>query len=301
MTRFFFRLFCLVSLGLSLISFAEQPIPRLSGRVVDQVGLLSNTEQHTLELQLDRLEKKEGSQVAILIVSTTAPETIEQFSIRVVEEWKLGRKGVDDGVLILIAKDDRMMRIEVGYGLEGAITDYDATIIREQYMTPQFKQGDYYEGIVEAVDLLTTLIEGEELPAPEVTYEISGSGNKSQVPMLTIIACFLMPVFIVLGHLIKKKPLRLILPVVMFLMIFLTSGFIGMGIVMAIMVLFGVYAHGGSTHSGGSSGRYYGGSGGYRGGFGGGSSSGGYGGGFGGGGFSGGGGGFGGGGSSGGW
>ena len=293
MTRFFFRLFCLITLGISIAAFSDQPIPELSGRVVDETGLLTRAEQNTLELKLDRLERDQGSQVAVLIVNSTKPESIAQYSIRVAEQWKLGRADVDDGILLLIAKDDRKFRIEVGYGLEGAVTDYDSKIILDQYMMPQFKSGNYYDGITQAVDLLTILIKGEDLPAPETTYGPSNAVNsESQIPVLTMIACFLMPVFIVLGHLVKKKPLRLIFPVIMFALIYFSSGLIGLGVVMSAFVLIGVYAAGqGGLGGGGSSRRHYGG------GFGGGSSSGG----FGGGGFSGGGGGFGGGGASGGW
>src|SRR5664280_2661346 len=104
-------------------AFADVAVPPLTGRVVDQTGTLSSGDIATLTQTLKDLEARKGSQVAVLIVPTTAPETIEQYSIRVAEAWKIGRKKIDDGALLVIAKDDHKLRIEVGYGLEGALND----------------------------------------------------------------------------------------------------------------------------------------------------------------------------------
>lgn len=145
---------------------AELAVPPLAARVTDQTSTLKPDERAALEAKLAAFEAKKGSQVAVLVVPSTQPEAIEQYSIRVVDAWKLGRKGVDDGVLLLVAKDDRRLRIEVGRGLEGVIPDASARRIIAEYITPRFKQGDYYGGILAGVDRVLGAIEGEPLPAP---------------------------------------------------------------------------------------------------------------------------------------
>lgn len=142
-------------------------IPDLTSRVTDLTQTLSVEQKTALEAKLQVFEQKKGSQIAVLIVPTTQPEDIAQYSIRVVDKWKLGREKVDDGVLVLVAKDDHKMRIEVGYGLEGAIPDLYAKRIISEQMAPKFKQGDFAGGISDAVDRLIGLVEGEVLPAPE--------------------------------------------------------------------------------------------------------------------------------------
>ena len=149
----------------ALAALAE--IPDLSARVTDVTGTLSSAEKSQIEAKLSAFEQKKGSQIAVLIVPTTQPEDIAQYSIRVVEKWKIGREKVDDGVLVLLAKDDRKMRIEVGYGLEGAIPDLYAKRIISEVMAPKFKQGDFGGGLSDGVDKLIGLVDGEALPAPE--------------------------------------------------------------------------------------------------------------------------------------
>ncbi|HEU4708440.1 MAG TPA: YgcG family protein [Methylophilaceae bacterium] len=160
----------LLALSLSALaaddSSAEAPIPPLSQRVTDLTGTLSQEQQAALESRLAQFEQQKGSQIAILIVPTTQPEAIEQYSIRVVDQWRLGRKGVDDGILILVAKNDRKVRIEVGYGLEGVIPDAIANRIVEETLVPHFRQGDFYGGLNQAVAQLIGLITGEPLPEP---------------------------------------------------------------------------------------------------------------------------------------
>lgn len=141
-------------------------IPALESRVTDLTQTLSPAEQNQLEAKLANFEQQKGSQIAVLIVPTTQPEDIAQYSIRVAESWKIGREKQDDGILVLIAKSDKKMRIEVGYGLEGAIPDLIAKRIISEVMAPSFKQGDFYGGINNAVDKLMGLIEGEKLPPP---------------------------------------------------------------------------------------------------------------------------------------
>lgn len=168
----------------SLLGFAadEVAVPQLQQRVTDLTQTLSADQQAALEAKLAQFEQQKGSQIAILLVPTTQPEAIEQYSIRVVEAWKLGRKGVDDGVLILVAKDDRKMRIEVGYGLEGIVPDSIASQIIREAMQPRFKQGDFYGGLDAAVGMLIARISGEPLPEPELRASSGDWGDL--VPML---------------------------------------------------------------------------------------------------------------------
>src|ERR1700744_188973 len=147
-------------------AFADVAVPPLTGQVVDQTGTLSSGDVASLTQTLKDLEAKKGSQVAVLIVPTTAPETIEQYSIRVAEAWKIGRRKIDDGALLMVAKDDHKIRIEVGYGLEGALTDVTARRIIDEIITPKFRSGDFAGGISAGVDRIVGVINGEPLPAP---------------------------------------------------------------------------------------------------------------------------------------
>ncbi len=146
---------------------ADVAVPPLTGRVVDQTATLSSGDVATLTQTLKDLEARKGSQIAVLIVPTTEPESIEQFSIRVAEAWKIGRKKIDDGALLVVAKNDRRLRIEVGYGLEGALTDATTRRIIDEDITPKFKSGDFAGGISAGVDRMIRVIDGEKLPAPE--------------------------------------------------------------------------------------------------------------------------------------
>src|SRR5690606_35868192 len=152
--------------GLAAPAAAQQPVPALSGRVVDTTGTLDAAQGAALEAQLAAIEERHGSQVAVLVVPTTDPEPIEAYAIRVAEQWKLGRADVDDGVLLLVAMQDRRMRIEVGYGLEGAIPDAIARRIIAEQMAPRFRAGDFAGGIGAAVDAIDRAIAGEGLPPP---------------------------------------------------------------------------------------------------------------------------------------
>jgi uncharacterized protein len=143
-----------------------QPIPALTARVTDLTGSLDAQQKQTLESELATLEQRKGAQVAVLIVPTTQPEDIAQYAIRVFDQWKLGRKNIDDGVLLIVAKEDRRVRIEVARGLEAAIPDAAAARIIREYVTPRFRAGDWFGGIHDATGALTKLIDGEELPPP---------------------------------------------------------------------------------------------------------------------------------------
>jgi uncharacterized protein len=148
-------------------AFADVAVPPLTGRVVDQTATLSSDQKASLEQKLKSFEERKGSQVAVLIVPTTEPETIEQYSIRVAEQWKIGRKKVDDGAILVVAKDDRKLRIEVGYGLEGALTDLTSKRIIDEEIVPKFRTGDFAGGISAGVDRMLRVIDGEPLPAPK--------------------------------------------------------------------------------------------------------------------------------------
>src|SRR5204863_5482843 len=131
---------------LSLLAWAVD-VPPLKSRVSDLTGTLNAQQRASLEQTLAEFEARKGAQLALLIVPTTQPETVEQYAVRVEETWKLGRKGIDDGVLLVVAKDDRKLWIEVGYGLEGVLPDATAKRIIEEEIVPRFKQGDYYGGV----------------------------------------------------------------------------------------------------------------------------------------------------------
>ncbi len=158
-------------------------IPELSSRVTDLTQTLSSVQEAQLENKLAAFEAKKGSQIAVLIVPSTQPEDIAQYSIRVVEKWKIGREKSDDGVLLLVAKDDRKLRIEVGYGLEGAIPDLYAKRIISEVISPKFKQGDFYGGLDAGVDTLIGLVDGEPLPEPASTQS-NGLGLMDMLPLV---------------------------------------------------------------------------------------------------------------------
>ena len=158
------------ALALLLLAAAAQgevPIPPLKSHVTDLTATLSADQRNTLEGELVSLESRKGSQVAVLMVPTVQPESIEQYATRAYDQWKLGRKGVDDGVLLVIAKNDRKLRIEVGYGLEGKIPDAIAKRIIDKNIVPHFKRGDFYGGIHAGTDRIVRLVAGEVLPAPK--------------------------------------------------------------------------------------------------------------------------------------
>ncbi|TRW89496.1 TPM domain-containing protein [Candidatus Methylobacter oryzae] len=149
-----------------LEAWAVVGVPELSSRVTDLTGTLSAGQVSELENKLAAFEAKKGSQIAVLIVPTTQPKDIAEFGIEVADLAQIGRRGIDDGVILIVAKDDRKLRLEVGYGLEGVIPDAVAKRIIAETITPHFKEGDYVGGINAGVDQLMTLIEGEALPAP---------------------------------------------------------------------------------------------------------------------------------------
>jgi uncharacterized protein len=173
---------------------AQPPVPPLEQRVTDLTGTLSAEQRAALETKLEAFEAETGSQIAVLMLPTTQPETIEQYGIRVAEEWQIGRGGVDDGVVLLVAKDDRRLRIEVGYGLEGAVPDALARRIIAERIVPRFYEDDYAGGVDAGAEALMALIRGEGLPAPAAPQN-QAPDAWGAVPLLLMLAAVLAPMF----------------------------------------------------------------------------------------------------------
>ena len=272
---------------LPLCVWAQVAVPPLKARVTDLTSTLTREQTASLEQMLQAFEARKGTQIAVLMVRSSAPEAIEQYALRVAEQWKVGRKNVDDGAILVVAKEDRALRIEVGYGLEGALNDATANRIIREAIVPRFREGDFYGGINAGVDRMIRVIDGEPLPEPAKAAPQVEGGFLQMLPVLFILA------------LVGGSVLRAVLG--RFLGALAAGGAVGalawfLAGTLAVALLAGVAGFFFTLVGGGGAGRRYGGfPGGFPGGFGGG------GGGFGGGGFRGGGGSFGGGGASGRW
>ena len=179
--------FFLLALGLA---WAQVAVPPLTARVTDQTGTLTREQQAGLERMLQEFEARKGTQIAVLMVPTTAPEAIEQYALRVGEQWKIGRTKVDDGAILVVAKDDRALRIEVGYGLEGALNDATASRIIREVIVPRFREGDFYGGINAGLDRMMRVIDGEPLPAPARGSPAADGGFMQTLPVLLVAALF---------------------------------------------------------------------------------------------------------------
>jgi len=170
-TLWVFMLACLLAAGIPTPAQAQlKEVPPLAGHVTDEAGMLDADQHQRLEAVLTDYEAKTGSQIAVLLVKSTEPEAIEQFGIRVADAWKLGRKGVDDGVLLMVARDNpsslRRLRIEAGRGVQGVLTDAQSKRILQDTIAPYFRQEHYYEGLVAGVGAIATLLNQEKFPAP---------------------------------------------------------------------------------------------------------------------------------------
>jgi len=173
----------------ALSAWAQVAVPPLKTRVTDLTATLTREQQAGLERMLQEFEARKGSQVAVLMVPTTAPEAIEQYALRVAEQWKVGRKKVDDGAILVVAKDERALRIEVGYGLEGVLNDATASRIIREIIVPRFREGDFYGGINAGLDRMIRLIDGEPLPEPARTSAPAAQGGWMQLlPVLLVVA-----------------------------------------------------------------------------------------------------------------
>jgi uncharacterized protein len=169
-----------------VLASSQVPVPALAAHVTDLTGTLSAQVASNIDNRLAAFEAQKGSQIAVLIVPTTQPEEIEQFGIRVAEQWKLGRRNVDDGAILIVAKNDRRVRIEVGRGLEGALTDATSNRIIDEDITPRFKQGDFDGGIQAGVDRMIRVVSGEPLPPPPDQQWQRGRGLGHLLPLLLV-------------------------------------------------------------------------------------------------------------------
>ena len=202
-------LFAVVLLVSPLASRADEAaVPKLTRHVTDLTGTLTTEQVAQLDARLVALEKAKGSQVVVLMVPTTQPDDLESYSLKVAEANKVGRGGPDDGVLVLLAKNDRRVRIEVGYGLEGALPDAIASRIIREYMAPKLRANDYYGGIDEALNAITQIVQGEALPAPVTPDESHerrrGGGGSLLLPLIFG--------FIFLRGILGRAPLGLRMP-----------------------------------------------------------------------------------------
>ncbi len=260
-----------LALFCSWSAIAQIAVPALSGRVVDQTGTLNRDQKAALEQTLQAFEARKGSQVAVLLVPTTEPETIEQFSLRVAEQWKLGRKKVDDGALLIVAKNDRTLRIEVGYGLEGALSDLVAKRIVSDVIVPRFKQQDFAGGISAGVDQMIRVIDGEALPAPAARPASRPAGGfadlEQYAPVLFVLA---MVAGGVLRMVLGRFPGALVTGGLVAVLAWFLVGVISVSLIAGLIALVVTLA-GGGRGVGGSGGGSYGGGGSSSGGFGGGS------------------------------
>lgn len=296
-TRFFAALALLLGLCSGAYAQALQPIPALTARVIDTTGTLDATQQQALEAKLEAFEKARGAQVVVLMVPTTLPEDIVDYTQRVGDLWKIGRKGVGDGLLLVVAKNDRKVRIATAKTLEGAIPDLAARQIIDRAITPKFRQNDFAGGLNAAADQIMARISGENLPLPEAENTAGGNAAGFQWTDLAVFLFFAVPIGArLLSGVLGRKFAALATggAVGVIAWFFTASLFIG-GVAAVVGMVFALFASLAPIARSGRSGGWGGG------GWGGGSSGGSWGGGGGGGFSSGGGGNFGGGGASGGW
>jgi uncharacterized protein len=278
-----------ICLNWSLPVWAELTVPQPIAPVIDQTSFLTSEEVQNLNNELLTFHQKTGSQIAVLIVSQTDPETPFDYGMRVLNQWKLGRKGIDDGVLLLLVPEDKKTQILVGRGLEGSIPDAYAKRILEDILRPLLKEDKRFEGILAATQQMQRLIEGEKLPPPRPAAGLMNSLSGEDLIFIAMMALFVQGILTsIFGRFLGSSITGALAGGVA-----LTLGFealLALGIAFGITILsLFLKSHGISTANGRFGGGLGGGWSGGGGGFGGG------------GGWSGGGGGFGGGGASGGW
>ncbi|HEY9198235.1 MAG TPA: TPM domain-containing protein, partial [Gammaproteobacteria bacterium] len=255
-------LLLLLCLLLPLALRAEIPVPPLQARVTDLTGTLTQAQSVALEQHLAQFEARKGSQIAVLIVPTTQPETIEQYGLRVAEQWKLGRADADDGALLLIAKDDRALRIEVGYGLEGALSDAVAKRIIAETIVPRFQEGDFHGGVLAGVMQMENVIDGEPLPPPAAPPAPT-SRRLNDVLALAFVGTVVIGGVLrrVFGRLIGASIVGTLMGLVFWLMLASLLGAIAVSVLAFLFTLFGGGGLGGrgGFYSGGRRGGGFGG------------------------------------------
>ncbi len=254
---------------------AQQPVPPLKAHVTDLTATLTEAQKAELERTLTAFEARKGSQLAVLVVASTAPEAIEQYAIRVAEVWKLGRKRIDDGAILVVAKDDRAVRIEVGYGLEGALTDLTSRRIIDEAILPRFRAQDYYGGISAGLGRMASVIDGEPLPEPTQRPEGDGGALRQYLPVLFIAALAVGGVLrAMLGRLAGSVATGGVVGVIAWFFVGTLSVAIGAGLVALFVTLLGIGVggrglggyYGGGRGGGGGGGGFSGGGGGFGGG-----------------------------------
>lgn len=255
-------------LCMGLLAHAVLAVPTLTARVTDQTATLSEAQVRVLEDKLRRFEADKGPQLAVLLVPSTGDETIEQYSMRVAEHWKLGRRQIDDGALLIVAKDDRTLRIEVGYGLEGALNDAICNRIVNEVIVPRFRAGDFYGGVDAGIDRMIAVANGEPLPEPRQRQ--TGDDDARQLaPLILLIALLAGPLLrMVFGRLPGAAVAGGIVAVIAWFLLGVLSLALGAGLLAFCSTLLGGgVSHRGNWHSGGGPGGW--GSGGFSGGGGG--------------------------------
>jgi uncharacterized protein len=238
-------------------------IPSLKKRVTDTTATLSASEEERIESVLRIFEQKKGSQIVVVMVPTTQPESIEQYSLRVAEAWKIGRKGVNDGAILLVAKNDRKLRIEVGYGLEGVLTDATTKRIIAEIISPKFRSGDFAGGILAGVEKMAAVAEGEVLPPPQnkrVSTARTADFNSDFIPF-ALFAAFIVGSILsaLLGRFLGSALTGGVLGLASYFLFGLLSASVIAGIVAFIVVLIfggrgGGGSHGWSSGGGGGGG-----------------------------------------------
>jgi uncharacterized protein len=252
---------------------AEVPVPALSAQVVDTTGTLNTEQKAVLVQKLSSLEASKGSQIAVLLVATTQPEAIEQYALRVAESWKIGRKKIDDGAILVVALQDRALRIEVGYGLEGVLSDITSKRIIDEIIVPQFRKGDFAGGVIMGVDQMIKVIEGEPLPKPSTRSDGDSSSLVEEIAPVLFMVTILVGGF--LRKAIGKLPAALATGSLVFLVAWLFAGSFFIAVLAAVMAAFlTLSGHAGRIGAGGLGSGRGGGFGGGGGGFGGGGASG---------------------------
>lgn len=223
-------LFCVLASG--SLAYAQVGVPPLTARVTDLTATLTPAQVQALTETLQDFETRKGSQLAVLMVPTTQPETIEQYGIRVAEQWKLGRKGIDDGAILIVAKNDRTLRIEVGYGLEGVLNDATTKRIVSDTIVPRFREGDFAGGVRAGVDRMIAVIEGEPLPEPAANSTGDGVGLRHYALVALLFAFFLGGV---LRRILGRVPGGLVTGGVLGYLAWLVSGVVGIALLSALI------------------------------------------------------------------
>jgi uncharacterized protein len=236
--RWFWRVVGMWVVAVSLLGaragWTQMPVPALTGHVVDLTQTLSPDQKNTLEQALTAFESSKGSQLAVLMVSTVKPEAIEPYAMRVAEQWKLGRKKIDDGAILIVAKEDRTVRIEVGYGLEGVLNDATCKRIIDEIIVPRFRQQDFAGGVTEGLQRMMSIVKGEPLPPPAR----GTSSSEDSFHLITLIIVVGAIAGFVLRAIVGKVPGALATGVVVGLFTWFILGALSLALIAGTVTLF---------------------------------------------------------------